>query len=48
MGWMEFNQITCVDGIKKDRVVENEGGAYHLSSGHTNGLDVEFPVAHVE
>jgi len=28
--------------------VVDEGDAYHLSSSHADGLDVEFSTAHVE
>lgn len=30
------------------RNVVDEGDAYHLPSGHADGLDVEFSTAHVE
>jgi hypothetical protein len=34
--------------MEGSRNAENQGGAYHLSSSHADGLDVEFSAAHVE
>lgn len=35
-------------GTTGGREVVDEDDAYHLSSSHTDGLDLEFPTAHVE